>query len=508
MTSGTTEADQHDIVRWVIDTAKAAAGTETLSVHLLNEAVSAYVQQSGTAVPLDQQRDLLARVSGTLLRDQGPAQPADMTGPTKITARGASRQVSHSAAMIEAVTAQVEFSAFNALSEAEKTAAIFGLIRNYVRDRRLQLNAEELDIMARGVIDEMLGYGPLQALLDDPTVTDIMVNGADNIYVERHGCVEETDIAFRDDAHVLSTATRIVTAVGRRIDESQPLVDARLKDGSRVNVVIPPLAIDGPSITIRKFPARAMRLETLIENGALTRQMADFLGLAAELRVNILISGGTGSGKTTLLNAMSGCISKHERIVTLEDAAELQLQQKHVVRFETRPPNLEGDGEITMRALLRNALRMRPDRIIIGEIRGEEALDLLQAMNTGHDGSMSTLHANAPREALTRVESMCALAGYNLSPDAIRQQLAHAVHLIIQVARMRDGKRRITSVSEVVGMETGVVTLQDIFTYKISPHSTKAAVVGDFIFTGYRPVLATRAAEFGLAHVLDSILEG
>jgi len=497
VTPAATLTDPHAALSWVTKRARAKAGSGKVTIHELNEAVTAYVEQTQAVMTLGEQRALLTQLSQTMIQataDVGmpPDDPA--------TAHG------QNTAIIEAISAKVEFSAFNTLSDQEKTATIFDLVRDHVRQHRLQINGAELDRLARGVIDEMLGYGPLQPLLDDPTVTDIMVNGANRIYVERGGHVQETGLAFRDDAHVLSTASRIVTAVGRRIDESQPLVDCRLKDGSRVNIVIPPLAIDGPAITIRKFPARPLRLDTLVENQALTLQMAEFLGLAAELRVNILISGGTGSGKTTLLNAMSGCIGAQERIVTLEDAAELQLQQRHVVRFETRPPNLEGKGEITMRSLLRNALRMRPDRIIIGEIRGEEALDLLQAMNTGHDGSMSTLHANSPREALTRVESMCALAGYNLAPDAIRQQLAHAVHLIVQVSRMRDGKRRITSISEVVGMESGIVTLQDIFTFQVSPTSTKKLVVGDFVCTGYRPVLTTRAAEHGLGPTLETVL--
>jgi pilus assembly protein CpaF len=476
----------------VVSDARAKAGQSPVTIHLLNDAISAYLATSPQPMSLGDQRNLLARAAASLSAQR----PTPAASP---------QQTSH-AAIIEAVTAQIDIAAFTALSEADKTATIHDLVSDHVRQHRLQMNSAELDILARAVRDEMLGYGPLQALLDDPEITDIMVNGSNPIFIERAGRLLETNIRFRDDAHILNTASRIVTAVGRRIDESQPLVDCRLKDGSRVNIVIPPLAIDGPAITIRKFPARPLRLADLTDHGALTQQMADFLALAAELRVNILISGGTGSGKTTLLNALSGAIAGNERIVTLEDAAELQLQQKHVIRFETRPPNLEGKGEITMRNLLRNALRMRPDRIIIGEIRGEEALDLLQAMNTGHDGSMSTLHANAPREALTRVESMCALAGYNLSPDAIRQQLAQAVHLIVQVARMRDGKRRITSISEIVGMESGVVTLQDIFTYQISPASTQKAIVGEFRCSGYRPKLAQRAAEYGHAATLAANL--
>lgn len=286
------------------------------------------------------------------------------------------------------------------------------------------------------------------------------------------------------------------------------MVDARLKDGSRVNVAIPPLSIDGPTITIRKFPAAPVKLDALVAGGSLSAQMAGFLGLAAYLRLNILISGGTGSGKTTLMNAMSQYIPPTERLVTIEDAAELRFQQPHVVRFETRPPNVEGTGEVTMRTLLRNSLRMRPDRIIIGEIRGDEVLDLLQAMNTGHDGSMSTLHANSPREALTRVESMAALAGIDPGTGVVRRQLADAVHLIVQVSRMRDGKRRVTSISEIAGIEGDTITLQDLFTFEPDPNSTRAEVRGVFRGSGYRPKFAKRAAEYGVSEDLDTLLKG
>ena len=294
--------------------------------------------------------------------------------------------------------------------------------------------------------------------------------------------------------------------MGRRIDESQPMVDARLADGSRVNIAVPPLSIDGPTITIRKFPSAPVKLEKLVEGGSLSSQMSRFLGLAAFLRLNVLVSGGTGSGKTTLLNAMSGYIPEGERIVTIEDAAELRFQQAHVVRFETRPPNVEGSGEVTMRTLVRNALRMRPDRIIIGEIRGDEVLDLLQAMNTGHDGSMSTLHANSPSEALTRIESMAAMAGFAPGTGVVRRQLADAVHLIVQVSRMRDGKRRVTSISEVSGLAGEVITLQELFAFQVDPSSTRTKVTGNYVYSGYRPAFANRAADYGVLDELDAIL--
>ena len=502
MTSLISEAAPATTVQHILDRARKLADGAALDLDILNEAITHHMRETGEPVSIEAQRQLLsaaARAANVTAGSRSLPTPAPDPRPQQaLLALGAE--------VMAEVTARIDLSRFNALAADEKRATLRDLVRQVVQDRRLQLNGGEHDRLAQLVIDDMLGYGPLQALLEDDTISDIMVNGPGAVYIERRGRIERSDIAFRDDAHVLNLAGRIVSAVGRRIDESQPLVDARLKDGSRVNIVIPPLAIDGPTITIRKFPARPLRLETLVEIGSMTHRMAEFLSLAAQLRLNILISGGTGSGKTTLLNAISGRISADERIVTLEDAAELQMQQDHVVRFETRAPNVEGRGEVTMRSLLRNALRMRPDRIIIGEIRGEEALDLLQAMNTGHDGSMGTLHANSPREALTRIESMCALAGYALPAEAIRSQLAHAVHLVIQVARMRDGKRRVTSISEVVGMEAGIVTLQDIFTFAVSPQSTKTTVIGDFVATGYRPAAAVRAAEHGLSRDLDAIL--
>jgi pilus assembly protein CpaF len=329
-----------------------------------------------------------------------------------------------------------------------------------------------------------------------------MVNGAKQVYVERRGKLELTDAVFRDNAHVMSIATRIVSAIGRRIDESTPLVDARLPDGSRVNIIIPPLAIDGPSISIRKFSKKTIDLDVMARQHNISRAMATVLKIASRCRLNILISGGTGSGKTTLLNALSQMIDTDERIVTIEDAAELQLQQPHVVRLETRPPSLEGRGEITMRDLVKNALRMRPDRIILGEIRGAEAIDMLQAMNTGHDGSLGTIHANRPREALTRLENMVGMSGINLPSRAVRTQIAAAVHMILQVSRMRDGVRRVTSITEVVGMEGEVITTQELFSYKFEGTGADGMLKGSFVSAGLRPHFTPRAEYFGLDRLL------
>lgn len=410
--------------------------------------------------------------------------------------------------MIHALSEVLDFTEMAALPRADQESRIHDAIHDISEQRKMHLNGREVADLVHAVLADMLGLGPLEHLLADDAVTDIMVNGATQVYAERGGKLELTGTRFRDNAHVHAVASRMVAAVGRRIDEAQPMVDARLKDGSRVNVAIPPLAIDGPTITIRKFPAAPMKMESLVVNGSLSEQMAGFLGLAAYLRLNVLVSGGTGSGKTTLMNALSAFIPATERLVTIEDAAELRFQQPHVVRFETRPPNVEGKGEVTMRTLVRNALRMRPDRIIIGEIRGDEVLDLLQAMNTGHDGSMSTLHANSPREAMTRIESMAALAGCDMASGVVRRQLADAVQLVVQISRMRDGTRRITSISEVAGLEGDVVTLQDLFTFETDPDSTRTEVRGTYRYSGYRPKFASRAADYGVSADLDAVLRG
>ncbi|MBV8061213.1 MAG: CpaF family protein [Alphaproteobacteria bacterium] len=381
------------------------------------------------------------------------------------------------------------------------------LVGELINEHKIQLNGSERAELVTQLLDDMLGLGPLEPLLADETISEIMVNGPRQVFIEQKGKLILSNTVFRDNAHVLAVATRIVTAIGRRIDESSPLCDARLADGSRVNIIIPPLAIDGPSITIRKFSKKKITLDTMLGFGSLSPAMAQLLRVAGRSRVNILISGGTGSGKTTLLNALSQMIEHGERVVTIEDAAELQLQQPHVVRLETRPANLEGHGEITMRDLLKNALRMRPDRIIVGETRGGEAIDMLQAMNTGHDGSLSTVHANRPREALMRLENMVGLAGVNLAPRAIRQQIASAVDMIVQVSRMRDGSRRITHITEITGMEGEVITMQDLFTCEVAGEGVDNKLVVKFKNHGLRPHCMAKAAYFGLdKQLLEAVM--
>lgn len=388
------------------------------------------------------------------------------------------------------------------LPREEMAAQIGELVGEILAEERMQLNRSEQRDLVTSLLNDMLGLGPLEPLLADEGVTDIMVNGPKQVYVERKGKLELSNVTFADDAHVMNIATRIVTQIGRRVDESTPLVDARLADGSRVNIIIPPLAIDGPSISIRKFAKQKITLDVMERQRNLSPAMATVLKIASRSRLNILISGGTGSGKTTLLNAMSRMIDHGERIVTIEDAAELQLQQPHVVRLETRPPNLEGGGEITQRELVKNTLRMRPDRIILGEIRAGEALDMLQAMNTGHDGSMCTIHANRPREALTRLENMVAMAGVKLPNEAVRAQIAGAVNLIVQIARMRDGVRRITQISEVIGMEGDVITMQDLFVFRYEGEDADGKLTGQFEPSGLRPHFTPRAQYYGLDRAL------
>ncbi|HET7113243.1 MAG TPA: CpaF family protein, partial [Pyrinomonadaceae bacterium] len=348
------------------------------------------------------------------------------------------------------------------------------------------------------VLNELFGLGPLETLLADASISDILVNRFDQVYVEREGRLEPSPLVFKDNQHLLRIIERIVSSVGRRIDESSPMVDARLQDGSRVNAIIPPLSIDGPVLSIRRFGSDPLRMSSLIENKALTKDIADMLQMVVHARLNVLISGGTGAGKTTLLNALSAFIPENERIVTIEDSAELQLQQPHVVRLETRPPNIEGRGEVTQRDLVRNALRMRPDRIVIGEVRGGEAIDMLQAMNTGHDGSLTTIHANTPRDALARLETMIQMTGMRLSDRAMRQQVAAAINLVVQVARLSDGSRRVTSISEITGMEGETITMQEIFMYERTGVDKDGQVIGRFRPTGIRPRFAERLKACGL----------
>ena len=393
---------------------------------------------------------------------------------------------------------RIDLGVASSLGPDELRSQIAEIVEEIIIDLKLQLNATEMRSIVRLLVDDMIGLGPLEPLLADETVTDIMVNGPRMVYVERGGKLDLTEVVFRDDAHVMHVATRIVTEIGRRVDESTPLVDARLKDGSRVNIIIPPLAIDGPTMSIRKFSKKEITLDVMARQANMSPEMATVLKIAGRARLNILISGGTGSGKTTLLNAMSRMIDHGERTVTIEDAAELQLQQPHVVRLETRPSNIEGEGEITIRHLVKNALRMRPDRIIVGEIRSEEAIDMLQAMNTGHDGSMGTIHANTPRDALTRLENMVAMSGFKLPAEAVREQIQSAIHLIVQVTRMRDGKRRITQVTEITGMEGEVVTTQDLFKYVFDGETDDGELAGRFECSHLRPFFTPRAEYFGL----------
>jgi len=351
------------------------------------------------------------------------------------------------------------------------------------------------------------GLGPLRPLLARDDIADVMVNGADKVYIEAGGRIQLTDVKFRDDDELLEVCQRIVAAVGRHVDETSPICDARLADGSRVNVILQPLSIDGPTLTIRKFAKEKLTLDKLVEFGSITDRGARLLRVIGASRLNVLISGGTGSGKTTLLNCMTRFIDENERVITCEDEAELQLQQPHVVRLETRPPNLEGTGEVTMRDLVRNCLRMRPERIIVGEVRGPDAFDLLQAMNTGHDGSMGTVHANNPREALSRLENMIAMGGFTLAAKTVRQQIAAALDLIVQAARLRDGSRKITHITEVVGMEGEIVTLQDLFVHEIEGEDEDGAIVGHHRATGLRPVFWDRARYFGLERELAEALD-
>lgn len=360
----------------------------------------------------------------------------------------------------------------------------------------LSINARQRII--RQIQDEVLGLGPLEPLLDDKSVSDILVNGPDQVYVERQGKIEKTDVHFSDDGHLLNIIDRIVSGVGRRIDESSPMVDARLKDGSRVNAIIPPLAIDGPMVSIRRFAVELFSMDDLIRLGTLTPRFAKLLQGVVQAELNILISGGTGSGKTTLLNIMSGFIPDSERIVTIEDSAELQLQQPHVVRLETRPPNIEGKGEVTQRELVRNSLRMRPDRIVVGEVRGAEALDMLSAMNTGHDGSLTTIHANTPRDALTRVENMVSMTGIDFPPKTMRAQIASAIHVVLQVARLEDGRRKLVSIQEINGMEGEIITMTELFRFDREGIDDDGHVIGHFRATGLIPSFKDQLTKRGI----------
>ena len=398
---------------------------------------------------------------------------------------------------------QINLAALDSMSRQQIEAEVGDIVYEELAKQNHALNNTERKALVSDVLDELLGLGPVEPLLKDPTITDILINGPNQVFVERYGVLEPSAVSFKDEKHLIRIIQKIVSAVGRRIDESAPMVDARLADGSRVNAIVPPLAIDGASMSIRKFAKVPISMDRLIEIGSVPAPVAEVLKAVVKARRNVLISGGTGSGKTTMLNAMSAYIDGRERIVTIEDSAELQLQQDHVVRLETRPPNIEGRGEITQRDLVKNALRMRPDRIIVGEVRAGEAFDMLQAMNTGHDGSMTTVHANTPRDALSRLEQMIGMSGIDIPVRSSRAQIASALHVVIQIGRLSDGRRRLLSLSELTGMEGEVVTMQEIFRFRQTGVSPEGQVVGRFEATGIRPKFIEQVMSHGVSLSAD-----
>jgi pilus assembly protein CpaF len=393
---------------------------------------------------------------------------------------------------------RVDLEKLDYLDDNHARNQIYVVIQDLVAHSNIPLSAAERERLSREVLDEVFGLGPLEPLLQDPTISDILVNTYSNVYIERGGLLEETNVTFKDDVHLMHIIDKIVSAVGRRVDESSPMVDARLPDGSRVNVIIPPLAVDGPILSIRRFGTIPLEIEDLLANHTMTPQMRDLLQGAVQARLNIVISGGTGSGKTTLLNVLTRFISDKERLVTVEDSAELQVKQEHVVRLECRPPNVEGRGAVHQRELVINCLRMRPDRIIVGEVRGEEALDMLQAMNTGHDGSLTTIHANSPRDAVARMETMALMANLHLPEKAVRQQIASAVNIIVQVSRMSDGSRRVTHLTEITGMDMEVVSMQDVYRFEKRGIGINGRVLGRFYSTGVTPRFAEKIVASGI----------
>src|ERR1700686_1859084 len=426
---------------------------------------------------------VLENVSWTVVPEAAPDSAATSVGNPLLTDKFLDAKVRLHRRLIE----EINLSALEKLPEDEMRAHIQQLVTQHVVADRLALNSTELNEFVSEILDEMTGLGPLEPLLKDPTINDILINGHECVYVERLGVLEPSGVPFKAEAHLLRIINKIVSAVGRRVDESHPMCDARLLDGSRVNVAVRPVAIDGPLMSIRKFSKKPFNLNKLVEVGALRPQMAELLAAAVRARVTLIISGGTGSGKTTMLNALSAFISEKERLLTIEDAAELQLQQPHVGRMETRPPNLEGKGEIRQRELVKNALRMRPDRVILGECRGEEAFDMLQAMNTGHEGSMATIHANTPRDAISRLEQMIGMAGLPMTIPSIRGQIASAIRLIVQLSRLSDGKRKVTSIAEITGLEGDIIQMQEIYKYVRTGTGPDGSVVGNFHATGVRP---------------------
>ncbi len=448
----------------------------------------------------------LEGISWTVFPEEPAAPPAAATAPASPAAAAAAapnpllaeRLLDAKVRLHRRLIEEINLSALEKLPEDEIRRHVTQLVSQYVLVERLALNAQELGEFVSEILDEMTGLGPLEPLLKDPSISDILINGHECVYVERGGVLEPLSVRFKDEQHLLRIINKIVAAVGRRVDESHPLCDARLLDGSRVNVAVRPIGVDGPLVSIRKFSKKPFNLNKLVEVGALRPQMAELLAAAVKARITTIISGGTGSGKTTMLNALSAFISEKERLITIEDAAELQLQQPHVGRMETRPPNLEGKGEIRQRELVKNALRMRPDRVILGECRGEEAFDMLQAMNTGHEGSMATIHANTPRDAISRLEQMIGMAGLPMTVASIRGQIAAAVQLIVQLQRQSDGKRKITSIAEVTGLEGDIIQMQEIFKYVRTGTAPDGSVEGHFQATGVRPRFLSHLANQGI----------
>lgn len=435
---------------------------------------------------------------------RAPVQPAEEQAEARRRRRLLDLRVTIHQRLLESLN----LGAIEDAPEAELRQEIAAISRETLSDIGVVVNAQEFEALVGALIDEVTGLGPLEPLLKDPTITDILVNTHEQCFVERFGKLELTEVQFKDERHLMRVIDKIVSAVGRRVDESQPWVDARLKDGSRVNALVPPCAVDGPLLSIRKFSKKPLGIDRLLENDAFSEDMALFLQAIVGTRLNVLVSGGTGSGKTTTLNALSSFISNKERIVTIEDTAELQLQQVHVGRMESRPPNIEGKGEVSQRDLLRNALRMRPDRIIVGEVRGGEVLDMLQAMNTGHDGSMTTIHANGPRDAIGRIENMVSMAGVDMPMKAVRAQIAAAIHVIVQVSRLSDGTRRMVSIQEVTGMEGDVVAMQEIFRFDRRTIGEDGRVIGDYVATGIRSSYAERFQQWGVQLPVDLFSPG
>jgi pilus assembly protein CpaF len=442
---------------------------------------------------------MASEVEASSFLNELPAIPAPETAPEAANPLLSAKLLDAKVRLHRRLIEEINLDALAKLPEEEMKKQIYGLVSQYTMAERLPLNAQELNDFVAEILDEMTGLGPIEPLLKDPTVNDILINGHECVYIERAGMLEPTPVRFKDEVHLLRIVNKIVSAVGRRVDESHPLCDARLLDGSRVNVAVRPVAVDGPLVSIRKFSKKPFNLNKLVDMGAIRPQMAVLMAAAVRARVTLIVSGGTGSGKTTMLNALSSFISEKERLVTIEDAAELQLQQPHVGRMETRPPNIEGKGEIRQRELVKNALRMRPDRIILGECRGEEAFDMLQAMNTGHEGSMATIHANTPRDAISRLEQMIGMAGMPMTIASIRGQIAAAIRVIVQLQRFSDGKRRVTSIAEITGLEGDILQMQEIFKYVRTGTGDDGKVEGHFQATGVRPRFLGDLVAMGIA---------